>query len=321
MGLMSDFSTLKKIEQRVRSSKSYHDWILRNKSFCCFACGATENIQCHHVVELYHFIRGHWNIYADEEKTFQSVIDMHNDDKCECVTLCETCHAIKHPARRAMPQQDAHIDLWTVIPRSIKLTLNHSVVSRPDSIGLVSFQTLLGIGWYVINKQPHSRMIEFHRRRFAELLGKKAGTSFNNCLNRAINELNTLGVIAGSHIADNQVEIHLTQSYLDELLKNPWFVPLSDITTNQMCVLALRWFLGMQSRRKQYRIGLDKLTGHLGITIKSHYRAIESITKACEKISWVKIRMEKDMCIFTIEQRGATPVFSLRHALEDSLTK
>jgi hypothetical protein len=220
-----------------------------------------------------------------------------------------------------MPRQNVHIDLWTVIPRNADLPLNHSVSRRPNALGLVGFQTLLGIGWHILNQRLESRIIEFNRRRFAELLGKEPGTSFNHSLKRAISELHNLDIIIGSHISENSIEIHLAKPYLNKLLENPWFMPLDDIKASQMCVLALRWFLGTQSNRKRYRIGLDKLSHHIGITTKSPQMAAKAVRKACEKISWASVEIIKGMCSFSIKQRGAIPIFSLRHILEDSLTK
>jgi hypothetical protein len=164
-----------------------------------------------------------------------------------------------------------------------------------------------------------ARIVEFHRRRFAELLDKNPGTSFNRSLDEAIRELHQMNIIVASHRSDNDIEIHLSKQYLNSLLENPWFIPLDDIKANQMCVLALKWFVGMQSNRKYYKIGFDKLVNHLGIKTKHYPMAAKAIREACNKISWLSVKIEKRMCSFKISRRGATPIFSLRKILSDSI--
>jgi len=115
------------------------------------------------------------------------------------------------------------------------------------------------------------------------------------------------------------MEIHLSKSYMAGLLENPWFLPLNDIRASQMCVLALKWFLGMQSNRKHYKIHLSKLMNHLGISTKNDRMAAKAIREACDKISWLSVKIAKRMCAFEIKRRGATPVFSLRQILTDSI--
>ena len=316
---MKAYTTIREIERKLRASKCYHDWVLRNQSACCFVCNKTDNLECHHVVDLYHILIGLWKLYGEPEKTLQHALDLHSNDKCESVTLCNICHSKRHPGRHAIPKQNVRIELWTTLPRNLRLNLYHSKIRINGSLGLIGFQTLLGIGWYVLTGKMQSRILEFNRRRFAELLDKNPGTSFNRSLEEAIRELHQMSVIVASHRSDNDIEIHLSKQYLNSLLENPWFIPLSDIKANQMCVLALKWFVGMQSNRRYYKICLDKLINHLGIRTKSYRMAARAIQEACNKISWLSVKIEKRMCCFKINRRGATPIFSLRKILSDSI--
>jgi hypothetical protein len=282
-------------------------------------CEATEHLECHHVIELYHIVLGLWKLYGDAEQVFQHALMLHNDDKCESVTLCNDCHGKAHPGRTAPTNQKIRTEIWTVIPRRFPVKLAHSTAHSRDTIGLIGFQTVLGIGWHILNGDMESRIIEFNRRRFAELLDKEPCTSFNNSLEEAIRDLHRIHVIVASHRRGNNIEIHLSANYLQLLRENPWFMSVEDAKASQMCVLALKWFIGMQSNRKHYRIALNKLVVHIGITTKAPSMVAKAIRGACEKISWLSVEIEKGMCSFTIKRKGATPVFSLRQIFEDSL--
>lgn len=151
------------------------------------------------------------------------------------------------------------------------------------------------------------------------MLGKNPGTSFNASLDEALKSLSQLGFVLGVHRAGNNVEVHLSKEYLKRLGENPWFMPLDDAKTSSMCVLTLKWFLGTQSNRRTYSIGLDKLKTHLGMTVRNRAMASKAVRKACGQIRWAKVEIGKGMCKFSLSRRGATPVFSLRKLLRDSL--
>jgi len=282
-------------------------------------CDTAENLECHHVIELYHIILGLWKLYGDAEQVFQHAISLHNDDRCESITLCNACHGKAHPGRILPVRQEIRTGIWTVIPRKFPFKLAHSTARPHGTIGLVAFQAMFGIGWYILNGGMNSRIVEFNRRRFADLLGKAAGTSFNNSLEEALKDLHGTNVVAASHRKGNDVELHISAEYLQMLQESPWFVPIEDVKASQMCVLALQWFLGMQSNRKYYKIALSKLAGHLGIITKSPSIVSKAIRTACEKIPWAKAEVKDGMCSFQLRRKGATPVFSLRQILDDSL--
>lgn len=318
---MMRYTIIKDIERKVRRSKDYNNWVIENKAPLCFVCNSTDNLECHHVVALYHIILGIWKLYGDAEKTYQHVISLHNDNRCESVTLCDKCHSKGHPGKQPQTSVSIRKEFWSVLPRQLPFTLCHTKSHRPHSLGLIGFQTLLGIGHYILNGHMKSHIIKFHKRRFAELIGKKPGSSFNKSFNKAIRQLDSLNIVIGSHQSKNDVELHLSRKYVESTRINPWFMPLTDIRTSKMCVLALKWFLGMQSNRQQYRIGLKKLTNHLSITDNNMFRASQAVQSACADIPWASVEIKKRtwMCSFRIKKRGGTPVFSLRNILEDSI--
>jgi len=321
--VMGTSTIFKALEKRIRLSKSYHDWVIRNKGHTCICCGATTHLECHHVVELYHVIFGLWKLYGNQDKIYAHVIAMHDDDHCEAATMCDKCHSGHHPSRK-IPNSDVevHTDSWTVLPRNLELHLCQSTQDKtPGNLGLIGFQTLLGIGWYILNGHMNSRIITFNRRRFAELIDKNPSSSFNRSFDTALHDLKTAGVLLTSHRAHNDTELHLNGKYLDLLADNPWFMPLEDVKTSNPCVLMLQWFLGMQSNRARYRISLQKLTNHIGIKTCAPQMAVKAIRIACGRIKWAKVCVDKGMCTFSLKRRGSTPVFSLRQILEDSIQK
>jgi len=318
---MARFSQIREIEQQIRASKSYHDWVRRNKASKCLKCDDSENLECHHVVELYHILLGLWKLHGDAAETLKHAMALHDSDMCEAVTLCAKCHTSLHPGRStATPTRAIHIDLWTTIPRNLSAPLAHAKTDkRRQAIGLLSLQTLLGIGWYVLNGHMESRIIEFNRRRFAEIIGKKACTSFNRRFDSALRQLKRVGILLATHRNKNHVEIHISKEYLDLLAKNPWFFPLGQVPTKNMCVLTLRLFLSMQSRKTRYRISLEKIRKHLGMLDKDNCKTAGRLRKACEAIPWAKFKCSESVCTFTMSKRKAVPIHSLRTMLDDSI--
>ena len=193
MCLMSNFSVFKQIERKIRTSMFYSAWVDRNKATRCVSCGNTERLHCHHVTELYALIRGAWGLYGNEEQTVNHVLNLHVDNIVDSVTFCDTCHEKRHPAGRIIEHTNVPINItnWTCFPRNMKFKFIHWKLekNRLDSLGLVSFQTLLGLGWHILNGHTEARIITFNRRHFAKLIGKKPGTSFNKSLNTAMYDL------------------------------------------------------------------------------------------------------------------------------------
>jgi hypothetical protein len=273
-------------------------------------------------VSLYSIIYGLWTLYGDEIKVYDHLIAMHDDDKCEAATLCESCHQKRHPARSLPSSKPIYSSPWTAIARNFNLNLVQSKTNKKTGhLGLIGFQTLLGIGWYILNGHLESRMITFNRRRFAELLDKIPSFSFNKSLDEALIDLKRSGVLIATHRSGNNVELHLNEEYLNILVENPWFVPFDDIKTSRICVLALIWFLGTQSNRSVYRISLAKLIKHIGIKTTAPQMAVKALKMACKRIKWAKVSVCKGQCVFTLKKRGSTPILSLRQCLQDAIQK
>ena len=49
------------------------------------------------------------------------------------------------------------------------------------------------------------------------------------------------------------------------------------------------------------------------------FPAGRALRKACAEIKWAKLEIKDGMCNFSLASKGATPVFSLRKILADSL--
>jgi hypothetical protein len=315
-------SEFKALERRIRLSKAYSDWVQRNLASTCLCCGGTERLECHHVVELYSILHGLWKLYGDDpEKMYAHAIAMHDNDMCESSTMCTACHAKRHPGRNTPRSHPVYTDDWTAVARNFNLNLFQGKQKPRGHLGLIGFQTLLGIGWYILNGHLEARMVKFNRRRFAELLGKIPSVSFNNSLTEAIRDLKVAGVLYEYDIEGNKVELHLSEEYLNMLAENPWFIPFRDVKTSKPCVLALKWWLGVQSDKTIYRISLDKLVKHIGIHTNAHRMAARALRLACKHIKWAKVVVDKGNCEFTLKKRGSTPIFSLRDRILDAVQK
>lgn len=317
---MGKFGNIKELERRIRSSKVYSDWIRRNKGIACLSCSSGDNLQCHHVVTLYTCLMGLCNFYGDDEEAYTHALSMHENDRIECVTLCEKCHDKKHPGRRIAHYKDTvKIEEWTAAPRVMNIPFNHEREMKPNTLNLIAFQTLLGIGWHIMNGHLSSRMMEFNRRRFADMIGKEPGTSFNRALDSALGQLNDLEIVAGHHCSGNLVEVHLTQKYISELKRNPWFFPLREVVTSRMSVLALKWVLSFINRRRWHKIGPDKLRTQLGITTSQPSRLFQVIEESCNEIGWATCEMDGEFYKLGIHFRGSTPINVLRQTLDESI--
>jgi len=311
---------LKTLDHRIRSSLAYTQWVEQNKSSVCFFCGGTNELQVHHIVLLYHEILGLWNIYKDEDEVVKHVCDRHASGMIEGITLCKECHEKLHSGRvRLDSNKEINTDMWCAIPRMLNPIPNHAKTKKEGMIGLIAYQTLLGIGWYIMNGHVEMRMLQLQRRRFAQLLGKTPGASFNKSLDDALEQLKDIGVLDDTWRNENDLEIYISKDYLEMMEKSPWFVPLKEIKTNSMCVLCLRLWLGMQASSNHYAISLKKLKGHIGITDLQDGRVSKTISKALTQIPWVKMK-EDDNCLrFKFSGRLPTPIRRLRMVLTDCL--
>jgi hypothetical protein len=318
---MGRYAEIRDIEKRVRASKIYADWVLRNRAPACLLCDSNEKLHVHHVTELYHILLGLWKLYGDWEAVFNHAVTHHHNDECDNVTLCSECHTKMHPAKHTAkviePQQ---IALWCALPRHLELDLRPGKKhGQGGSVGLIAFQTIIGIGWYIMNHGAEDRIVTFKRRNFARLIGKTPGTSFNKSFDFALHALTSANVIIGFLCNNDDIEIHMSPDYMKRMEENPWFFPLEECHTSSMMVLTLRWLMTLQSKRKGYRIGRAKLAVHLGLLTATPVWMDGAVTKAVEQIGWVKVGIQDDIYHFTIRRRGATPIHSLRAILRDAL--
>jgi len=309
-------------EKRIRASKVYTDWVHLNKAVCCLKCDSTEHTEVHHTTKLNHIIDGAWKLYGDWEATFTHVIQQHADDVVDNITLCRECHKKIHPGRSSInPIEPRHLALWCALPRHLGIAFRQGTKSRErtHSIGLVGFQALIGIGWYVMNHGLNNNTVSFNRRKLAKLLGKAAGTSFNTSLSSSLYSLVQPNIVEFFEREGNNYSVLLSDAYVERMDENPWFFPLEDASTSRMLVLTLRWWLSHQSNRRRYSISRAKLVGHLGIQTPSPAWTDKAVMTAVKEISSATLSIDGDIYNFTLKPRGATPIHQLRGILSESL--
>lgn len=317
---MSKYTDIKTAEKTVRSSQEYHRWAERNLGPACLHCDKEENLQVHHIISLYHILLGLWKLYGDINTVISHAIDMHSDDNCESVTLCKECHSKIHPGKKTKEMKtEIRIEEWIVYPRHLPGQLLHNPkTANEKGMSLVGFQILAGIGWYILNGHLDSNMITFKRVAMAHLIGKDPSTSFYRSLHRAINDLEEIGVIKGFIRNGPEVEIHLSEKYLNSL-SNPWFMSVNDIKSNKMSVLSLKWFLSLQSRKKVYSISKENLSDNIGMKCSTPAFMDKCIGKSIQEIPWASYRFNGKAFIFHLKPRGAVPIWTLRSILSDSI--
>lgn len=227
-----------------------------------------------------------------------------------------------HPGKRiTRSKKKVRIENWTTLPRQLPPLIN-STRSDEEGLTLIGVQLLAGIGWHILNGKMDSKIVEFKASHICKLIGKKsAGSSFNKSFARAMTDLKDLNIINAYHKAGPDIEIHMSQDYLKDLSDLPWFISIEDIKTNKMPVFILKWFLGLQSGRRNYKIGRDKLVTHMGIKKTSKPSAVLEMTKkACNDIPWASCDYDgKQFFTFRLKQRGAVPIWTLRSTLRDSI--
>ena len=318
---MSRYSQVREIERRIRSSIQYSHWVERNRTDYCVDCGKPDELEVHHIIELYHVALGLWKFYGDWEAVFKHAIAMHEFNQCEGVTLCKKCHDSKHPGRAIIIlEENLHVDDWCSIPRNlnVRFALGKKGLCRGE-VGLLGFQSLMGIGWNIMNGYSGGRIVDFNWRRFAELVGKNPSASFCNGLGMALNSLHDAGIVDGWTQEKNSMEVHLSKAYLENLRANPWFMPLEDVKTSRMTVLVLRWFLGFQANRSSYSIGRDKLATHMQFVTRTPAFVCRCIRESVAEIPWATMDESKDIFRFKFKKRGMVPIYSLRALLVNSL--
>ena len=319
---MKRYSQVRSVARRVRASMQYARWVERNRSTVCIRCGSSDDLKVHHLVELYHILLGLWKFYGEWEAVFHHAIAMHDDNRCEGVTLCDKCHGIIHPGRVVtITKENLHLADWCAVPRNLDIRFALGAKGRSKGkVGLLGFQTIFGLGWNIMNGYGN-RIVDFNWWRFAELVGKKPSTSFCLGLGIALDSLVDAKVVNAWAKTGSDVEVHLTKEYVDALNENPWFVPLSDVRTSRMTVLVLRWLLSFQANRSSYVIGQDKLMNHMQITTRTPAFVHRCVKEVVKEISWVTVEEEGDNFRFKFKNRGIVPIHSLRASLFQTLAE
>lgn len=317
------YAQVKETEHRIRASMQYTRWIERNRGTSCVRCGRQDNLNVHHIVDLYHIILGLWKFYGDWDAVLKHSLAMHEDNKCEGVTICEKCHEAIHPGRTvSISEADIHIANWTVLPRLLDLKFSLGSKGREKgSVGLLGFQTVFGLGWLLMNGYCEHGVAKFNWRRFSETLGKKPSVSFSNGLELALESLVEAKVLDAFSRNDNEIKTRIDKGYLEMLRQNPWFAPMEDARTSRMTVLVLRWFLGQQGHRSSYLIGKDRLASHMQLGTRTPAFVMKCVEEAAQEISWVKMEESGENFRFQITNRGMIPIHSLRSHLAHALSQ
>ena len=311
---------IKIVEARLRASLEYGKWVERNLTSRCVRCPETAGLQVHHIGSTFHLILGLWNLYGDWDAVFNHAVAMHSDDRVESVTMCHNCHGTMHPLRGDIEDTDFRTDKWTTLPRILDLHFAPGTKNL-DGISLVTFQTLMGLGWHILSGNMESKIIQTDRRTFAKLIGKTPGTSFNTSLHNALECLASHGIVLAYIVIENEVEVHMAPEYLERLGENPWFFSMEDAKTSSMTTLCFRWLLSFHGNKRKVSFGIEKLSNKMGLTTKRNSFIIKAVGKACEDTPWIAVKPRTGILDFELARRGAIPIRSLRKALSKALER
>lgn len=288
-------------------------------------------MQVHHVTLLFYICRGALQTFGGNfPKALVHVISLHTNDTIDNITLCEDCHEKlhkKHKRQFSSPDK-VSTDLWCLVPRNLPV----KPLPRPrkphdkDAIGFVAFQTLIVIGWFLMNNRVESRILETNSRDLAHLLGKKPGTSFDKSIVRALQELEEIGIINGftsrkqTNGERNRLELHLSNDYLNTIAASPWFFRLKDISSGTGLDLSLKWLLCFDGGKTSVSYSPKALANLLHLTHRRPSETIQAVLAASKGIPWVKaVTGTKKRITFTLKKRGAVPIHSLRTIMMDCL--
>jgi hypothetical protein len=188
--------------------------------------------------------------------------------------------------------------------------------AKHGCLGLIAFQTLLGLGNYILRGKMTGCLINAPSGELARLLGKKNGTAWRADLDRAGDSLQQAAIISGHHISNETSEFIMNPIYLDQLCANPWFMKTTEIHGSSSLAVFLRWFLCFNPRRKKYSIGTEKLAKFLGSDDSNQNRFAARIVEAAKQTQWIgKTEIHEAMIHFQLKKRSNAPVFPLRKML------
>jgi len=314
---------LKEILRQVRASKAYLGWVERHKTVKCYSCGGEENLDCHHLISLWHTALGVHKLFNDYVTTKDYLMQLHdNDEVGPAFTFCRECHTKKHPMSaefyldRPIAKED--MKAWTFFYRNYKFKWAHTPLRKNGEMGLLTLQTHLGINWHILNGHMDDRMVVFDPHDFAKLIGKRHGTSFMGSFERSLKELVFMGCIADFMLIDKQTcEVHIPQNYLRETARNPWFMSINEAKTSRMLVLVLKMILGFYSGKNRVQMPVEKLARFLNIHTRGYLE--KHLGEICQEIDWASGKVEKGTAKFRLKKRDMVPVHTLRRSLNQQL--
>ena len=321
----SQRTIIKDIERQVRSSFVYHGWAERNLGLCCLQCQESKFLQVHHVPNLYQIVVAMWKLYGNFESTLEHVINLHEagtQNQPYGATLCSDCHHKIHKFDKTFfySNQEVQIADWAVLPREMPGPfLHNSKTERNNGLTLIATQILGVLGTLILDGHLEEQKISFNKRNIAKRVGKTPGTSFNASLERGIGHLKTYGIIKRWKEEGPSVTLEISKGYLEQLMKNPWFLPIKELKTKRMTVFALRWHLLHQSGKEQYKVNYEKLANHLCLSVRNPAFVSKCVQSSIEEISWTTSSFEDGMFTFKMKKRGATPIHSLRSRILSSI--
>lgn len=316
---------LKEILRQVRASNSYLGWVKRNKTVKCFMCGSEENLDCHHIISLYHIALGVQRLHNDLVTTKAYLLQLHeNDEVGPAITFCRKCHQKKHPMAAKFysdkPIAKEDLESWTFFYRNHNFKFAHTPHRETGMMGLLTLQTHLGINWHILNGYMDDRMLYFDPHDFAKLIGKRHGTSFMGSFEKSLQELIGFGHIADfSLINKHTCEVYVSQSYLRKTARNPWFISIEEIKTSRMLVLVLKILLSYYSGKQRVQMPVAKLQRLLNIHTRDYLK--RHLAGVCQEISWASGKVEKGVAKFRLKKRSVVPIHSLRRFLTEQINQ
>lgn len=314
------WSRIKSIERKIRTNLIYSQWVERNKSWGCNNCNGHDDLELHHITELYHIIMGTIKSFSTKD-AIEYILSRHASDEIDSLTLCNNCHGKIHPNLKNV---HGHLNLnevvnFVVFPRKFEFKFQQGKKNQDNTkVNLVCFQILLGFGYYILNDGLKGNILILDSRDFARKLDKTPGTSFNNSLISSLNILKNQNIVKSFDLNGRKLEVFITNDYLAKIDENPWFLSLQEIYTSKMSILTLKWFLSFQNR-KNYKISKDKICSHLCLTTTTPAYVKKTILEASKHIRWVKSNYEKGIFKFEISKNKGIPVYKLRTVLNHRL--
>jgi hypothetical protein len=315
---------LRDIQRRIRSSKTYNNWKLRNKGIACLRCDSEDDLELHHIVSLSTIVKSMDKFYdGDLSIIYEDILALHDNDSLPCATICKKCHESneRQGTFPSSPKKSYTPDNWCVLPRNLGIPFCHKKSAK--GLNFIPFQILMVLGWYVMNGYMKSRIMRVNITQIARLMNKRQPSCWKKPIMNALKQLRQVGAITNYIVIGKQVEIHMSPTYLENILDTSWFFPLNEVDSPNMLVLTLKWFLSTvrntayHQKKKRYSIAVQKLMDHLG-TKDTPSRFAKRVVKACEEIKWAKATKDKNLLRFYLRSRPV-PIHALWRVIDEDV--